>query len=104
MVAALGDSVATFTVVDISTDAGAAMAEQYRVASSALIVCRWEQGSMAESVDLTTMAFAHARVYDGSSGAFPARSHYAQEGDDLAIDLDFLRLGHIRNYHLGIHI
>ncbi|MGN0210331.1 MAG: nitrophenyl compound nitroreductase subunit ArsF family protein, partial [Muribaculaceae bacterium] len=61
VVAALGDSVATFTVVDISTDAGAAMAEQYRVASSALIVCRWERGSMAESVDLTTMAFAHAR-------------------------------------------
>lgn len=57
----LCDSTLTFTVVDLSTAEGAAVAANFEVASSALVLCQWRNGQPVQHIDLTNMAFASAR-------------------------------------------
>ena len=48
-------------MVDLSTTEGAAVAANFEVASSALVLCQWRDGQLVRHVDLTNMAFASAR-------------------------------------------
>ena len=57
----LCDSTLTLTVVDLSTAEGAAVAANFEVASSALVLCQWRNSQPVQHVDLTNMAFASAR-------------------------------------------
>lgn len=57
----LCDSTLTFTVVDLSTAEGAAVAANFEVASSALVLCQWRNVQPVQHIDLTNMAFASAR-------------------------------------------
>lgn len=58
----LSDSTLIYTVVDISAAEGAAIAANFEVVSSALILCQWRNGRLVQHVDLTNMAFAAART------------------------------------------
>lgn len=61
VVNSLSDSTVAYTVVDLSTTEGTAVAANFEVASSALVLCQWSDGQLVRHVDLTNMAFASAR-------------------------------------------